>query len=91
MNYLKKGPFYARVEKKLLCNAHWKYLIKILITQDFLKQSDQLQGIQRVPSKDLMYDLSVCNFAFDSYEYEGATIDYPFDRFEAEVHDCGVA
>ena len=64
-----------------------KYLIKILITQDFLKQSDEYRGIMP-QENNLNYNLSICQLApvtYETYDPDKNITDYSVDDFESSV------
>ena len=86
-----KKTYFMPELKKLLCDAYLKYLIKILITQDFLKQSDQYRGVIRTRENSSNYNLAICHFApvkaknLYTVDFTKNISDYPFDQFESYV------
>ena len=92
LSCVEKASFHHAWDKKnLLCDTYLKYLIKILITQDFLKQSDEYRSNTTYENyippqrKFFNYNLTICNFAYGSLKYEGDIIDLPPEEFRAEV------
>ena len=76
-----------------------KYLIKILITQEFFHQSDEVRSIYRIPRKNVHYNLTMCQAPIILGEDPGNNdpvqrffyiFDQPFDKFEKPivVNEC---
>ena len=83
----KEPYFMLELKKKLLWDAYLKYLIKILITQDFLKQSDEYRGVMP-QENNLNYNLSICqltSITFETFDPHKNISDYSVDDFEASV------
>ena len=66
---------------KLLCDAHLKYLIKILITQNFITRSGpNMYAGSRY--KVYPYNLTICNFSPDGFDDQGLAVP---ERFQLAV------